>query len=132
MDAPKGSPARPQRASWVLLLALMPMLTFMGHWPSSLPIPGTGLYVTVPLAGPAPNAGSEEHHDHSKHCHGEAASCADAPVAAGVGLALMNTLVSIPPATGLLFITVLVAALPLRSNTLAPEPRPPRGRTAKA
>lgn len=102
------------------------MLTFMGHWPTSVAIPGTDLYVAVPFAGAEPGHGEATHHDHAKHCHGDAASCTDAPAAAGVSIALVTGLVTLPVAGGLLSFALLVAALPLVAWSVAPDRRPPR------
>ena len=121
MDAPR---ARQQHASWALFLALVPMLTFMGHWPRVLPIPGTDSFVYVPLAGASHEA--EGHHDHSKHCHGDAASCTDAPAAAGVTNLLMHALVSLPGVTAVLFLGLLATVPAPAGSTIAPELRPPR------
>ena len=45
--ATNGAPAR----HVVLVLALLPMLTYMGHWPSfEFSIPGTGAYWQLPFS----------------------------------------------------------------------------------
>lgn len=81
----------------MLLFALVPALTFFGHWPTlSLPIPGTDFYVGRPSAEHGVHA--HEHttvqgdsDDHEAHCHASLATCmgssplGDAPVAALAG-----------------------------------------------
>lgn len=119
-----------RRASWVLLAALLPMLTFMGHWPASLPIPGTDLYVSVPFAG------AEQHHSHEaeaeadeasheQHCHAGAASCSDIPAAAGVSFGLMNQPVAFVIG-GLLLLMGVRWWQPRASTTISPVLQPPR------
>lgn len=102
------------------------MLTFMGHWPTSVAIPGTDLYLAVPFAGAEPGHGEATHHDHTKHCHGDVASCTDAPAAAGVTMALVAGMVTLPVAAGLLALALTLAAVPLAARSVVPELRPPR------
>jgi hypothetical protein len=59
---------------WLLLAAYLPVLTFFGHWPLSIDIPGTSLYVGLP------DSGSSHGHDHKNHCHADAGSCSDVPL----------------------------------------------------
>lgn len=87
-------PRRLQRVvSWLLLLSLLPMVTFFGHWPAlALAVPGTGFELRVPFSGSPPAAaapgghvhadGSGHDHggDHEAHCHASMASCGDARV----------------------------------------------------
>ncbi len=116
-----------RRIAVLLLLSLVPMLTFMGHWPSSVPIPGTDQYLSIPLAGHTDeHTGHNDGHDHSQHCHGDAASCSDAPVFAGVSFALMSEPLAVQAAAGLLWATALLAWRPRQSNSLLPELQPPR------
>jgi len=117
--------------SWVLVLALLPMLTFMGHWPATVSIPGTSLYVSIPLAGAEPHAthndgGGEGTHDHSQHCHGDSASCSDVPALAGVSFALLGEAVALGAAGGMLLLAIGRLWRPSTANALAPGRRPPR------
>lgn len=68
---------------WLLLAAFLPTLTFLGHWPLRVDIPGTAIYVGLPDANRA--AG----HDHHRHCHADAASCSDAPVTGTATIGLL-------------------------------------------
>jgi len=123
-----------RRASWVLLAALLPMLTFMGHWPASLPIPGTDLYVSVPFAGAeqahsheagaGAGAGADEA-SHEQHCHAGAAGCSDIPAAAGVSFGLMNQPVAFVIG-GLLLLMGVRWWQPRASTTISPVLQPPR------
>jgi hypothetical protein len=122
-----GSARRARLLSWLLLASLMPLLTFMGHWPASIPIPGTDAYLTVPLAGKA-NQG--DHHDHSQHCHGGSASCTDAPAAAGISVALENEPLAVTFAAAVLVVALAAAWRPSFVRTLSPEHRPPRAHGA--
>jgi hypothetical protein len=112
--------------SWLLLVALAPMLTFMGHWPHSLPIPGTEMFVTVPFAGQPVELDEGGEHSHGQHCHGDSEGCSDAPAAAGVGLALLSTPLLPAGATGMFIALVLLWWRPRNLITVGPELEPPR------
>ncbi|MGE0600899.1 MAG: hypothetical protein AB7J35_16730 [Dehalococcoidia bacterium] len=113
---------------WVLLVALFPMLTFMGHWPTTLPIPHTNYYVSVPLAG----AGHADEHtpeqaaEHARHCHGGVASCGDAPAGAGVSLSLYQDPVAVATVSLALIAVWLAAWQPRRPVAISPELMPPK------
>lgn len=97
------------------------MLTFMGHWPEAVPIPGTNQYLNVPFAGH--RAGES---DHAQHCHDDSAACSDVPVMAGAGFALLNQAVAFAVVSGLLWLVALHWWRPRASNALLPELQPPR------
>ncbi len=114
-----------RRAALWLLLALLPMLTFAGHWPSHIDIPGTNFYLALPFATQGhEHAGSTD--DHGRHCHSNAASCTDVPAAAGVSFALMNESIAA------LGVGALMVAIAIRSRqsplstSISPERRPPK------
>ncbi len=113
-----------RRASWILVLALLPTLTFFGHWPAELSIPGTGYYLALPGAAPASVEG--DGHDHSRHCHADAASCSDVPAAAGVSFALLNESLALFGAAGLFVLLALRWWKPGEGFTPSPELEPPR------
>jgi hypothetical protein len=115
-----------RRSSWVLLLALLPLLTFMGHWPASVPIPGTDSYLSIPLAGAETHDEENETHNHSQHCHAGAASCSDAPAAAGVTIAFGANGFAIATASGLLLLALSLSWRPASIRSLLPDPRPPK------
>lgn len=98
--------ARRQRG-WVLLIAILPTLTFLGHWPRiEIPLPGTGAHVVLPflqgdhvaidqadtvLHNDGPTARPHEHEeDHGRHCHANAASCSDVPFTGASAFAMMH------------------------------------------
>lgn len=121
------SPRISQRVSILLLLSLLPMLTFMGHWPSAVDIPGTNQYLSIPLAGhQAHDDGHGEEHSHTQHCHGNSASCSDVPVFAGVSFALMAEALALSVAAGLVWAVAIRWWQPRRSNSLVPELQPPK------
>lgn len=68
---------------WLLVAAYLPALTFLGHWPLSVDIPGTSLYVGLPER---PTQGAQNHKD---HCHADASSCSDTPVTTTGTVALL-------------------------------------------
>jgi hypothetical protein len=108
----------------------MPLLTFMGHWPTSVRIPGTDSYVSVPLAGASRDSETSAH-EHAQHCHGDSAECSDAPMAAGAGLALANEGIVVGLSGGLLLVALALAWRPARWATVSPGAEPPEGRALK-
>lgn len=68
---------------WLLFAAMLPSLTFLGHWPLRIDVPGTNLYVGLPeTADPGG-------HDHTKHCHADAASCSDTPLTTTASIGML-------------------------------------------
>lgn len=116
-----------RRASWLLLLALLPMVTFMGHWPGSFDIPGTSYYVGKPYtASHGHTHAASDADDHSSHCHGDSASCSNVPAAAGVTFGLLGEAIALALAAGVLVMVAARSRGRLRENLVAPQPRPPR------
>lgn len=117
---------------WALLVALLPSLTFVGHWRPHVDIPGTNLYVGLP----APAGESQPHthsgqtrdggDDHASHCHANASSCTDVPYVGASAFALLTESASFIGAAVVLTAVALAAWRPHRTLAIAPEPRPPR------
>lgn len=101
----------------------MPTLTFMGHWPATVAVPGTDLYVSIPLAGAAGDTHGAGNHE--SHCHGDSATCTDAPMAAGAGLAMLSDTVVLASLGGLFLALTGRLWRPYLAITLAPEIKPP-------
>ena len=104
------------------------MLTFMGHWPATVPIPHTSYYISVPLAG---SGHADEHTpenaaEHARHCHGGVASCGDAPAGAGVSLSLYQDPIAVATASLALIAVWLAAWQPRRPICISPELMPPK------
>ena len=119
-------PRARRRASWALLLALLPILTFMGHWPAAVHIPGTESYLSIPLAGAEGHDDESDHHNHSEHCQAGSAGCSDTPAAAGVTIAVGNTALAIALADGLLLLALALSWRPAEMRSLVPDTRPPK------
>ncbi len=73
-----------KRAAWFLAVAMLPMLTYMGHWenPAGL-LPAAILGEFAPHSHESaahPHSHGEQEH-HTQHCHGDVASCSDIPYA---------------------------------------------------
>lgn len=116
-----------RRISILLLLALFPMLTFMGHWPAAVHIPGTDQYLSIPLAGnDEPADEHDDGHSHSQHCHGNSGSCSDVPALAGVSFALMSEALALSVTAALVWAVAFHCWQPRRPNSLLPELQPPR------
>ena len=126
-----GSAAGARRMALWLLLSLMPMLSFAGHWPTHIDIPGTDFYLTVPFAG-AVDAAETGEHSHGEHCHEDAAGCSKTPSTAGVGFALMHESIAALGA-GALLIAVAARTRRLRADgVILPEIPPPLWGSAAA
>jgi hypothetical protein len=115
--------------AWVLWLALLPMLTFAGHWTLRIDIPGTDLYLGLPVVSGA------DHHDetdtghadgHEQHCHASAASCSDVPFAGASAFALLSETAALLGAGGLF--TAINAGWwrPGSPAVVTPDLQPPR------
>ncbi|MFN0094947.1 MAG: hypothetical protein ACKVVT_09230 [Dehalococcoidia bacterium] len=111
-----------RRASLALLFALLPMLTFVGHWPEmEVSLPGGAGVLRLP-GGEPPHS---EEGDHARHCHAGVASCGDQPPTGSVPLAVLGAFVDGLPLSDA-FARALAESTPLRASVLAAEPPPPR------
>lgn len=115
----------------ILLIALLPTLTFLGHWSLQIDVPGTNLYVVLIPGEPEHShaADSQEPEDeasHSQHCHTNAGSCSDVPFTGVSPFALLSESVAHLGEGGALIALVLALWRPWRSLAIAPEEMPPR------
>ena len=116
--------------SLLLLVAILPALTFLGHWPALVfPVPGVEAVIAVPFFGHDGNSFAADSHaneqEHEQHCHANASSCSDVPFTGASAFALMNTAVA---SLGRNAHSVQMFATSLNvptENTLSPELRPP-------
>lgn len=112
----------------MLLVALLPTLTFIGHWELRLDIPGTGYFVGAEAT--PEHADHDDGHDHSQHCHDSVASCSDVPATAGATVAMLQSeLLSLHLGGMLHRAWQAESALPAGGSSL-PELQPPRPITA--
>lgn len=125
------------RLSILLLVAIVPTLTYFGHWPVvAVDIPGTDFYIQLP--GSEGHPGGDDHgfgatagshsdaHEHAQHCHGDTATCTDMPFTGASAFALMEESLA---ALGIAGLLTLVALQAWRSEALAsvgPELQPPK------
>jgi hypothetical protein len=108
----------------VLLFALLPTLTFMGHWDEIFagpdyvaPTPQVAIFdLTAELA---------ERAEHAAHCHTNLGSCSAQPMPAGVGLLLMQEALLGPPPQ-ISRMTPVVQALARPGPAIIPPSPPPR------
>ncbi len=112
-----------RRMAWALLVALAPTLMYAGHWNVHVELPG-GYYLGIP-GGRQETAGDDE--AHHRHCHGDSASCSEAPLTGGASVGHLAE--ATPVLTGAAPVAVLAAAgwRPTSSLSPAPELLPPRG-----
>lgn len=117
---------RTRAVVWLLLIGILPSLTFMGHWPAlHVDIPGTNLYLGLPDVGESAR-GHQGGQSHENHCHESVASCSDQPITGISAFALLAESVALIGVAGAL---VAVAARwwqPRRPVSLLPELQPPR------
>lgn len=106
----------------VLALALLPTITYFGHWPMVvIPIPGTAYALTIPFASEEAAPG-----DHAAHCHGESARCSSGAGGSAIALGLLAATIAIALPSG-----IFAAARPAgrqrpRTHDPSLEPGPPR------
>lgn len=110
----------------VLLIALLPMFTFFGHWEIRFDLPGTRYYFSWPTDSRGGHGDPADQHEHAGHCHGEVASCTNSAATAVAAVALLGRelLIDIdatPPVA-----LPSDAWQPSAVCTVAPEPPPPR------
>ncbi len=117
-----------RRRSLVLLVALLPTLTFFGHWPAiQFTVPGTDLQIGLPGEGHDDGAGeSSSGHDHTRHCHADLTSCSDVPFTGASAFALLIDTVAFLSAAALWTLTSCRWWLPTVQATVRPELAPPR------
>lgn len=123
--------------AWILLVAFVPSLTFAGHWPAlAITIPFVRATIVVNLGGASRTghddgaasgqAQGDDAEQHARHCHADAASCSDIPFTGGSAFALLQDSVALLAAAATLSAIVGSCWLPHGSQSLFPEPPPPR------
>jgi hypothetical protein len=116
---------------WLLLIAILPSLTFLGHWEIDIPVSGTAWYVAFPGAHTADHhhddgSGGGDHEEHDRHCHANFSSCADVPFTGASPFAVLAECVALLGAAGTLVLLAATAWQPGKLLDIIPEPRPPR------
>jgi hypothetical protein len=109
----------------LLLVGILPSLTFLGHWTVQFDIPGTNSYVLV-VPGEAHDDLHEDVHTHESHCHASAATCTDIPFVGASPFALMHDSVIYLGVAAVLIVLGLNTWRPRKSTTVAPLLQPPQ------
>lgn len=111
-----------------LLVAILPSLTFLGHWSLKIDVPRTDLYLTLiaPSHHDDEHAGNDDQQAHTNHCHANAASCTDVPFTGASPFALLGDSIAYLGAATLLVALTLGIWRPWATLTVGPELRPPR------
>ena len=117
---------RAETLAAVLLVALLPMLTFFGHWELRFDLPGTLYFFSWPTDSGAGRGDPGASHDHAGHCHGELASCTNSPATAAAPVALLGSELAIDAAGAPLLAALVDAWQPTAVNNVAPDTPPPR------
>ena len=136
-----GREAAAERLRWqskLLLLAILPTLTFLGHWPVlTLSVPGLALSLTIPFVseetldhaaainGPVVSSGTDAQ-EHTQHCHANVATCTDIPFTGGSAFALLGEAVAFLGAAAILVALSMRPWRPTHESAVPPELRPPR------
>ncbi|MGH2633201.1 MAG: hypothetical protein ACRDG3_07310 [Tepidiformaceae bacterium] len=68
---------RPRLQHWLLLIAILPSWTFLGHFSLALDIPFTNQYLVLVPAAPHNDRSNVQVHEN--HCHANASTCTDIP-----------------------------------------------------
>ncbi len=108
----------------LLAFALLPMLTFAGHWEPRIDIPFTNYYWGIPAHTHAQPSTHE--HNHEGHCHGDSASCASKPVTSGVGFGLLRDTLLLLGASAIAFGITATTWKPAHWANVRPELQPPQ------
>ena len=114
----------------MLLAALIPAISFMGHWPLRVSIPGTEYVVGLPAASHLHGDTGTE--DHSRHCHTSVATCSDTRVVADSSVAMLEAIVLALILSGMAHLCRVAATSRAVSHATSPELRPPRQLSAPA
>ena len=111
-----------------LLVAILPSLTFVGHWSLNLDVPGTDLYLTLIAASHHDDelARHDDQQAHTNHCHANAASCTDVPFTGASPFASLHDSIAYMGAAALLVVLAFGTWRPSSTLTVGPELRPPR------
>jgi hypothetical protein len=133
--------AAAERLRWkskLLLLAILPTLTFLGHWPAlTLNVPGLALSLTIPfvseetldhaaaISGPVVSSGTDAQ-EHTQHCHANVATCTDIPFTGGSAFALIGEAVAFLGAAAILVALSMRPWRPTHESAVPPELMPPR------
>ena len=122
-------------AAWALLLSLLPMLTFFGHWPAAaVTLPGTGVEFRLPFSGPPLAPGGHTHGDghphaqgdHEAHCHTAMATCAETQIGGQAPVTVLLETVALLLGAGAWVALAVCAGCALRSTDLERLDPPPR------
>ena len=112
----------------LLLVAILPSLTFLGHFGISVDIPGTNSYVVLVPGGGHDDAHEGTTHTHESHCHASVATCTDVPFAGASPFALLHNAIVFLGATAVMIGVSLNAWRPRRVTVISPLRRPPQAR----
>jgi hypothetical protein len=111
-----------RRVAVALLFALLPTLSYFGHWPVvALPVPTTAYVIPLPFG----SEGSVTA-DHHTHCHGDADTCGRGAGSVVVVSSLLAAAVAIRFADGPLHAVPAAGWVPTRQHSPQPEHGPPR------
>ena len=113
-------------AAALLILSLLPMQTYLGHWDLRIDIPGTDYYWGMPSAIQGSNTTQEHVTNHGEFCRGDTASCAGTPAVAGASFGVMAMVVALLGTHARGRTVTGHAWMPPYARSVAPELLPPR------
>lgn len=114
-----------QRLSWLLLLAMLPSWTLLGHVHLEFAVPGTALHVGLP-GGHDGGGHGPDGEDHERHCHAAVASCSEVPFTGASAFLLMAEAAALVGMAGVRVLSGARPGGPLHGVAVAPDSPPPR------
>ena len=115
----------------VLLVAILPSLSFLDHWSVNVDVAGINLVLIEAIHHEDEQAARDDQPAHTNHCHANAASCTDVPFTGASPFALLHDSIAYLGAAAVLVVLLIGTWRPWATLTVGPELRPPR-RTDRA
>lgn len=115
---------RPRLQHWLLLIAILPSWTFLGHFSLQVDIPFTDQYLVLVPA--APHDDQSNVRTHENHCHANAATCTDIPFTGASPFVLAGQSVAFLGAAAVFVVLTSNWWRPTALNTIGPDLQPPK------
>lgn len=112
--------------AWILFYAILPTITFAGHWDVQVRFPGTATTVGFAPSHTHASSASGEAAAHSDHCHVDAAGCSDQPLVSGASVAHFRESLASAVVMGEVHGYFLATLVPPEGASVGPDLPPPR------
>ena len=117
---------RPRLQHWLLLIAILPSWTFLGHFHVAIDIPFTNQYLVLVPAAPHDDSASANVQTHENHCHANASTCTDIPFTGASPFLLARQSVAYFGAAAVFVAISLSWWRPTALNNVGPDLQPPK------